>query len=192
MNTPFDHIRSTLKKSHVDSSMIYLAHLLAVLRGEATDRILERRFSRLRTYPPEFLVSFIAKWLLLEARHPSLYDLDWDRYKRLQDLYFQIDDPIQHDPEWVNAETSGFFERIFGHQIPAQERVTTRDIGLALALFCDCGTPRHVGEYDLKSDLETELGIPIERFVAMGYLAFCAPLANHQGIPVRGTLSSTL
>ncbi len=59
----------------------------------------------------------------------------------------------------------------------------TRDIGLALALFCDCGTPRLVGEYDLKSDLETELGIPIEQFVAMGYLAFCTSPANHQGIP---------
>ena len=190
MTGPLDYIRRTLQKAQIDDSMLYLAHLLSVIRGEISDPAIERRLSRLKTRPPEFLVHFIAKWLLLEAEEPSLYVIDWDRYKHLQDLYFQIDDPIVHDPAWIEAETSGFFERMYGHQIPIQERVTTRDIGLALALFRDCGTPKKLGEYDLKAELESELGVGIEYFIAMGSLAYCAKLATYQGIRVRGTLDS--
>jgi hypothetical protein len=189
VTAPLDEIRSVLQKADIDDSMIFLAHLLAVIRGEASDPLLEHRLSRYRSSPPEFFVRFLAKWLLIEAQEPGLYQLDWPRYKRLQDLFFQIDDPMVGDPDWVNAEPTGFFHRQFTLQLPAQERITTRHIGLALALFRDCGTPQISGEYDLKADLERELGVSIEQFMAMGHLVFCASMAKHRRTPVRGTLT---
>ena len=189
MNGPLDDFRRILGNAGIQDSMLFLAHLLAVIRGNVEDPVLERSLSRLKNRPPEFLVHFVTKWLLIEGQNSGLYDLNWDRYKRLQDLYFQLDDPIVHDPEWVEGESSGFFERMFGHQLPAQERFTTRDFGLALGLFRDCGTPRNPDEYDLRSELEVELGLTIEQFMAMGILAMNALLASHNGVRVRGTMN---
>lgn len=169
--------------------MLFLSRLLAAIRGVSNDPALEQRFSRLRTRPPEFVVHFVTKWLLLEGEEPGLYDLGWDQYKRIQDLYFQLDDPIMHDPDWVESESSGFFERMFGLQLPAQERYSTRDFGLALRLFRDCGTPRCPDEYDLPSELEGELGISVEQFMAMGFLSMYDVRASVDGVGVRGTLN---
>lgn len=185
MSGPFDEIRRILQAAKLDDSLLFLTHLLAVVRGEATDPELEGRFGRLRNRPPEFVVLFVAKWLLREASNFGPRIIDWNTYKRIQDLYFQLDDPIVNDPAWKDADPSGFFERMLGHQIPVQNRVRTRDIGLPLALFRDAGTPRKPGDYDLRSDLESELGMPIEEFIAMGYLCSAAALVNG----IRGTLT---
>lgn len=189
MGGPFDQIRLTLRKAEVEASLFFLTRLLAVNRGNEADPAIERKIGRLKNRPPEFIVHLLVKWLLLEAEGLSLYAIDWSRYKRLQDLYFEIDDPTTHDPAWKDAELSGFFERMIGHQMPAQQRVTTRDIGLALALFRDAGTPRNSGDYDLRGELEAELGMPVETFMAMGNLTVAARLATHEGGRVRGTLS---
>jgi hypothetical protein len=132
MHKTLDKIRNILRNSDLGDSLLFLSHLLAVLRGEAQDPLLKRRFARLRTRPPEFVVHFIAKWLVLEASEFGLYTLDWDRYKRLQDLYFELNDPIVGDPTWKNAEPTGFFERILSLQLPTQRPTTTRDFGLML------------------------------------------------------------
>ncbi len=185
MSGPFDEIRRLLQGVKLDDSLLFLAHLLAVIRNEVPDPELEGWMSRLMTRPPEFVVHFVAKWLLREASNLGPYPLDWHRYKRIQDLYFQLDDPIVHDSDWKDADPSGFFERMFGNQFLAQGRFTTRDIGLPLALFRDAGTPRKPGDYDLRADLEAELGTSIEEFIAMGYLCTAARFAGG----VRGTLT---
>lgn len=185
MSRPFDEIRRLLQGVKLDDSLLFLTHLLAVIREEVSDPSLERWMSRLRNRPPEFVVHFVAKWLLREASNLGPYPLDWHRYKRIQDLYFQLDDPIVHDPAWKDADPSGFFERMLSNQFPSQGRFKTRDIGLPLALFRDAGTPRKPGDYDLRADLEAELGMPIEEFIAMGYLCMAARFAGG----VRGTLT---
>ena len=175
MSGPFESIRQLLQSQKLDDSLLFLARLMSVLRKEASDPELEQWISRLKTPPPPFLIHFVAKWLLLESSNFGPNVLDIHAFRRIQDLYFQLDDPIVHDPEWVNAETSGFFERMLANQLPAQGRFKTLDIGLPLALFRDAGAPRKAGDYDLRADLEAELGMPIEQFMAMGYL--CRSLA---------------
>ena len=185
MSEPFDEIRRMLQAAKLDDSLLFLSRLLAVLRKEVSDPELERWISRLKNRSPEFVIHFVAKWLLLEASNLGPYVLDWHIYKQIQDLYFKIDDPIVHDPEWKNSEPPGFFERMLGNQFPVQNRFKTRDIGLPLALFRDAGTPSRPGDYDLKTDLEAELGMPIEEFIAMGYLCAAARFAAG----VRGTFT---
>lgn len=185
MSGPFVEIRRLLQAAKLDDSLLFLTHLLAVTCKEVSDSKLEQWISRLKNRPPEFVILFVAKWLLLEASNFGPDVIDCHMYKRIQDLYFQLRDPIAYDPEWRDAEPSGFFERMLGNQIPVQNRFKTRDIGLTLALFRDAGTPRKPGDYDLRADLETELGMPIEEFIAMGYLSSAA--CQVKGI--RGTLT---
>jgi len=185
MGGPLDEIRRLLRTLKLDDSLLFLGHLLAVSREEVLDPGLERWVSRLKSRPPDFVILFMAKLLILEANNFRSRVLDFHMYKKLQDLFFQLDDPISHDPDWVNAETTGFFERLLGNQIPLQSRFKTRDIGLPLALFRDAGTPRKPGDYDLKGELESELAMPIEEFIALGYLCRAVRFA----LGIRGTFT---
>jgi hypothetical protein len=192
MPDPMGDICRVLKRAKLDDSLLFLSHLLAVIRGNTSDPLTEARFKRLQNRPPEFIIHFLAKWLILESEEPNLYDMNWDRYRRLQNLFFQIDDPIVNDPDWAEAETSGFFERLFTQQTSVQEKLTSREFGLALALYRDCGTPRNNTEFDLKTELESVLTMSIEHFMAMGLLTTRLHLATHNRFPVYGTLRPKL
>lgn len=185
MSGPFDEIRRLLRSCKLDDSMLFLGHLRAVIRNEVRDPGLEIWMNRLKTRPPVFVVHFVTKWLLREANNFRSRKLDWHLYKRIQDLYFTLDDPIVHDPDWKDSDPSGFFERLLASQFPSQGHFQTIDIGLPLALFRDAGTPKKLGDYDLKGDLESELGTSIEEFIAMGYLCMAARFAGG----VRGTVT---
>ena len=81
------------------------------------------------------MVHFLAKQILLHASNLGIYPLDGPRFIRLQDLYFQLDDPIAHDPTWKDADPTGFFERLLAQQLPSQRRNVLQKYGLALALL---------------------------------------------------------
>jgi hypothetical protein len=170
MNNPFEQFRTQLRALKLDNSLLFLNHLLAVSRGESRDPALERDLQSLGYPVPVFVVHFVAKWLLREASDLGLYTLEWKGFRRLMDLAVAIDDPIVGDPAWKNANPTGFFERLFAQQLPPQRFTPLRDYGLALALFRDAGTPAHPGDYNLRSALEAELGMPIERFMATAHV----------------------
>ena len=52
----------------------------------------------------------------------------------------------------------------------------TQKYGLALALFRDTSLVHWPVAYDLKHDIERELGMPVEQFMAMGHV--CSALGN--------------
>src|SRR5262249_12094457 len=113
--------------------------LLAVSRGESGDAGLQQNLGRLKYPLPAFIVHSIAKWLLLEASNLGIYTLDWTRFELLKNLWINLPDPIENDPSLPTADPTGFFERFFAQQLPAQRQILLRDIGLALALFRDAG-----------------------------------------------------
>ena len=59
--------------------------------------------------------------------------------------------------------------------------------GLALGLFRDAGPVHWPVAYDLKDDIERELGTPVERFMAMGHLAYALRRASLNGHECNGT-----
>lgn len=186
----FDRLRRLLQSLKLDDSMVFLAHLLAVVRREIRDPSLEHWINKLQQRPPAFVIHFVLKWLLLEASNLGYRRLDWQQYKELQDLYFEIDDPTIQDNGWSEGDTTGFFERLFADQLPAQERFTSRDIGLTLAIFCEVGSHTNDENYNLKSELESELGVSVEHFIAIGYVVWVAYRAALSNGHVRVTLTS--
>src|SRR4051794_15760576 len=171
----------------MDDSLLFLNHVLAVARGERRDPVLEQHVRSRKAKAPAFVVQFLAKQLLLHGSNLGLYPLDGPKYIRLQDLYFQLDDPIVHDPTWKDADPTGFFERVLAQQLPSQRRNLLQKYGLALGLFRDAGRVCWPVAYNLKDDIEGELGTLVERFMAIGYLAYALRRASYNGHECNGT-----
>lgn len=165
----------------LDDSLLFLNRLLAVSRKQVSDPQLERCFLSQKVPFPAFPVHFIAKQLLLHASNLGPNILNPSRFKRLLDLFFELDDPIVGDPEWKHADPTGFFERLLSQQLPAQRRNMIQKFGLALGLFRDVGPIRWPLEYDLRADLEKELGISVEEFMMMGFVAFALRITTNPG-----------
>jgi hypothetical protein len=174
-------IEDEVRLLKLDDSLLFLNHLLAVERREIRDPQLEKCLLSKAVAAQAFLIHFIAKQLLLHASNLGPYVLDADRFMRLRDLYFQLDDPIVGDPEWKHADPTGCFERILAQQIPSQRRNAIQKIGLALGLFRDVKPMKWPLEYDLRADIEQELGISVEQFMTMGFLAHALALTKNRG-----------
>jgi hypothetical protein len=189
MTSTFEQFREEISSLKLDDSLLFLNHLLAVAREDSTDPPLKHNLDGLKYPLPAFIVHSIAKWILLEASNLGVYTLDWARFERLKNLWIALPDPIQNDPSWPTADPTGFFERLFAQQLPAQRQIQLRDIGLALALFRDAGTPVYAEEYHLRSELEAELGLPIETFMKMGHLCLAIRRATLHSHPIPATFT---
>jgi hypothetical protein len=192
MATTQDRLLEEAGSLKLDDSLLFLNHLLAVARGEKADRWLADQIRTRKAGVPAFLVHFLAKQLLLHASNLCIYQLDWRRYERLLDLYFQLDDPISNDPNWKQADPSGLFERLLGQQIPSQRRNAIQKYGLALGIFRDTGPVQWPISYSLKDDIERLLGMPIEKFMAMGHLCYALRAASVRGQACGGSFTPML
>ncbi len=131
----------------------------------------------------------MAKQLLLYGTNFGIHTLDGSTYIQLQDQYFELDDPIVHDPNWKDADPSGFFERFLTQQLPAQRRNMIQKFGLALGLFRDAKPVEWPVAYDIRADVEAELGQPLEQFMAMGHLCYTLGAASLKGHQCNGTFT---
>jgi hypothetical protein len=187
MLSALDRIQAETRLLKLDDAFLFLNHLLAVARGERQDPALDEHLRSRKARAPAFVVHFLAKQLLLLGSNLGIHPLDGPRFIRLQDLYFQLDDPIVHDPAWKDADPTGFFERLLGQQLPSQRRNMLQKYGLALGLFRDAGPVHYPVPYDLKGEIEGELGLPVEQFMAMGHLAYALRRASINGHECNGT-----
>ena len=135
MSSPLSAIRSIVSRLKLDKSLLFLNYLLGVSRGEYQDNELAQTISASPVPPMAFLVHFFAKQLLQNASVLGIETLDWRVFRRLMDLYLELGDPIIDDPTLLQSDSTGFFERIMGAQLPAQRQIRIQDIGIALGLF---------------------------------------------------------
>ncbi len=173
----------------LDDSLLFLNHILGVSRGYTSDSRLQSVIQN--SNPPilPHIVHFLAKQILLHSSELGMRTLGWQQYCDLSNRYFELDDPIQHDPDWKGADPSGFFERILSQQIGPQQRNMLQKYGLALGLFRDVGIVEWPQRYDLQSDLQSELGVTVDTFMSMGHLAFAFRTARYQASQCIGTFT---
>jgi hypothetical protein len=189
MIPPLEQIQKLISTLRLDDSLLFLNHLLAVARGEKPDIALNQQIRSRKAHVPAFVVHFLAKQLLLYGSNLGIYTLDGPRFIQFQDLYFKLDDPIVHDPTWKNADPTGFLERLLGQQLPEQRRLIMQRYGLALALFRDNVPVQWPFAYNLREEIEQELGLPVEQFMALGFLSSALQTASISGHPCRGTFT---
>lgn len=178
----------------LDDSLLFLNHLLGVSRGFTTDPELEQSLARAREDKNRplvlpHIVHFIAKQLLLHSSNLGVSTMTWDQFSWLTSLCIDLDDPIQHDPNWTQADPSGYFERVLSHQIVPQMQGMVQKYGLALGLFRDAGIVEWPQQFDLRTEIETEIGMSVETFMAMGHVAFALRAASHWGNKCIGTFT---
>jgi hypothetical protein len=189
MKATIGAIEDEVRTLKLDDSLLFLNHILSVSRGLAHDSALEAEISTLKFRPPAFIIHFLAKQLLLHASNLGHRALDWRTFVRLIDLWLALDDPIVHDPNWKHADPTGFFERFLAQQIPSQRLNPIQRYGLALGLFRDVGVVRRPEAYDLKAKMESELGVSIEQFMALGHVCSALRKANVRGQGCIGTFT---
>jgi hypothetical protein len=185
-------IQNEVRSLKLDDSLLFLNHLLGVHRGFTTNPQLEPEIKA--AHPPVLahVVHFIAKQIILHAPSVGVVTLDWERFQRLTGLCLDLDDPIQNDPEWTNRDPSGFFERLFAQQLGPQNRNVVQKYGIAYGLFHDVGPVEYPIQFDLRAEIETELGTGIKAFMQIAQVAFSLRAAQHQNNPCIGTFTSML
>ncbi len=187
MSAVLERIQDELRSLKLDDSLLFLNHVLAVARGEMQDVALEREIRTRKARAPAFVIQFLAKQLLLHGSNLGAYALDGPRFTRLQDLYFQLDDPVARDPTWKHADPTGFFERLLTQQLPSQRRNSIQKYGLALGLFRDAGPIRWPVFYDLRQAIQNELGLPVDQFMTIGHLCCALRRASLNGHECHAT-----
>ncbi len=182
-------IEAAASRLKLDDSLLFLNHILGVSRDFTSDPKLERSIRD--AHPPVLphFVHFLAKQLLLNASDLGTTTLGWDQFQHLTGLCIGLDDPIQHDPNWKHADPSGFFERLLAQQIRSQNRNTLQKYGLALGLFRDVGTVEWPKSYDLRLEIENELGMAVESFMQLGQVALALRTASLNGNKCIGTFT---
>src|SRR5260370_37521548 len=132
MRSVMESIVDEIGALKLDDSLLFLNHLLSVSRGDKQDVALEPILHARKSRAPAFVIHFIAKQLLLHGSNLGLYELNGPTFLHLMDLYFKLYDPIVSDPNWKDADPTGFFERLFGQQVPPQRRNLMPHYGPAL------------------------------------------------------------
>lgn len=191
--TALESLKREIGNLKLDDALLFLNRILAAGREMNSDPELEPVLRARSGRAPAFFVHFLAKQLLLEASVLGVNLLDGSRFVRLMDRYFELEDPISEDPTWPTADPSGFLERFLSQQIAAQRRDYIQQFGLGLRLFRDVGPVQaQNATYDIGADLEKELGMPIEEFMALGQCCSAAQQAVYFGLPRRGTFTGKL
>lgn len=190
----FQMIETAVRTLKLDDSLLFLNHLLGVSRGFTTDPALQELMKKTkeeknRPLVLPHVVHFIARQLLLHASNLGLSTLTLEQFNLLTSICIDLDDPIQHDPNWKNSDPSGYFERLLSHQLVPQMQNTVQKYGLALGLFRDVGITEWPHNYDLRTEIETELGMSVETFMAMGFVTSALRTASHFGNKCIGTFT---
>ena len=182
-------IEDYLSQFKLDDSLLFLNHLLGVTRGYTCDEDLLNKIVVPKVPVLPHHVHLIAKLLMLNASNLGAYPMNWEGFQFVRGMCIDLDDPIVNDPNWINSDPSGFFERVLSQQVGPQYRMPLQKFGLALGLFRDVGIVEYPQRYDLKRELEAELGISVEQFMGLGHVAFGLNRANQGGIPCTGTFT---
>lgn len=189
MDIKLRKIQDELISLKLDDSLLFLNHLLGVSRGFTTDTVLGSFIDEADPPILPHIIHFLAKQLLINASNLGVRTMNWEEFRRLSETCIELDDPIQHDPNWKQADPSGFLERMMAQQITPQRRNLIQKYGLALGLFRDVGHVDWPKSYDLRSDIESELQIPLEQFMGMGHVTFALRTAKHQKKECIGTFT---
>ncbi len=127
MNGPLQKLREVVTTLKLDDSLLYLNHVLSTLRGESSDLALKQAIERSEVVPPH-IIHFLAKEVVVHSTNFGVKVLDWPLLHELLQLAIGLDDPIQHDPNWKDADPTSFFVRVFHQQFPVQDhRVLQED-----------------------------------------------------------------
>ncbi len=184
-----EQIRESIRQFQREQALLFLNYVLAVSREDVFDANGHAFAKRHQTFPPPFVVHFIAKELILHASDIGVRRLDWPNFEHLYALYFELDDPIAHDLNWKKADPTGFFERLFSQQFPAQNRNFTQKFGLTRGLFRESFDARSATTLSLRSVTERALGVSIDEFMALGFLAHSLRQKEVYGHKCNGTFS---
>jgi hypothetical protein len=178
-------IQDEVGRLKLDDSLLFLNRVLCASR----DRNL--KFEAAKVTIPVFphIVHFLTKQLVLHASNLGIRTMTWDDFRRLNEMCVDLDDPIQHDPNWKYADPTTFFLRLFAQQLVPQERNMIQKYGLALGLFRDVGLVEWPKPYDLRSEIEAELGMTLEQFMGMGHVTFALRAAGPPGKKCLGTFT---
>ena len=183
-------IESIAGSLHLESSLLLLNQILSVARRITLDAALESLISSLKCRPQPFQIHFLAKQLLLHGSNLGHRGLDWQTFVELLNLHLSLEDPIVNDPTWKNADPTGCFERILAQQATSQRLVPLQKFGLALGLFRDVGAIEYPVKFDLRRELESRLGIPLDQFMALGFVCSGLAKASIRSQACPGTFTS--
>ena len=183
-------IRSLLSNIQLEDALLFLNHLLGVVRKDRNDEELSRLISQAQIPPQPFIIHFIAKQLLLNASNFGIKKFDWATYQQMVNLYFELGDPIVEDPNWLQTDPTGFLERFLGAQMPSQRQNMMQEMGIAQAIFSDIASKTPNTEFHFSTHLRSSLGMDPEVFIKMGFLCSTFKGAQyHHGERSQGTFT---
>lgn len=160
-------IENKVRPLKQDDSLLFLNHLLAVSRGNIDDARLATELEKLGDRPIAYVVHFLEKQLLLNSSIVGVSTLNWTSFIDLMNMFHNLPDPIEHDPDWKHANPAGFFERVAQQQFPSQNRNMHQKFGLYSGLFRDVGV---VESFDLRKEIESALGMTVDEFMSLGFV----------------------
>ena len=96
-------LRQIITTLKLDDSLLYLNHVLSTLRGESPDEALRGAIEDSEAVPAH-IIHFLAKEVIIHSTNFGAKVLDWPLLHELLRLVLAFDDPIQHDPNWKNAD----------------------------------------------------------------------------------------
>lgn len=185
-------IRERIERLRLEPALLSLNHLLATSRGETADHALSDYLARREYGVVPYIVHFLAKEIACFASPLGPSNLSIHEYFELQELAISLADPILFDPEWKNADPTGFLIRIFAQQFPAQHRLPLQKYGLGLGLFRDAGLLTFPTRYDLRAETEAIVGVSVPDFMALAQVVASLRGASHEGHPCSGTFQPML
>lgn len=191
-NAPLARIRERISRLRVEPALLCLNHLLATSRGETDDHALSDCLTRRDLGVIPHVAHFLAKEIACYSSAEGSSNLSVDQYFELQELAISLEDPILFDPNWQNADPTGFFIRIFAQQFPAQRRLPLQKYGLGLGLFRDVGQLIFPSPYDLRAETEAVLGVSVPDFMAFGHVVAALKQARHGVNLCSGTFQPAL
>lgn len=175
-----------LRQLRIGDSLLFLNKMLAVARGELDDPPTRQAIDR--SCPkgvPAFVVHLITKYLLQYGRMNTPVALDWTQFPRVLDCAFQlaIADPISDSGD---DAVRGYFVRMMAQQMHRHKPMQC--YGLAVALFQDVDAITGPKPYDLRTEVEATIKMPVEVFMRIGQAAHAATCATFEHTRLRGTL----
>lgn len=166
-------------RSHPNSKLEILQREISLLERDSALLYLNRQLTN-RTVRPSraqdlpHVSRYLARLVLIHASTLGIRELNRSSFSRLANAVIQLDDPIQHDPDWDTKDPGGFFERILHQQIKAQEQITMQMLGLGLGLFSLEYSALTTEGLAISRDLSRILQVPVDQFIQFAFLAFCS------------------
>jgi hypothetical protein len=183
-------IQDRLAQHKLDHALLFLNYALASSRESATGTDWKPNPESAPTVWPH-VVHWIAKQLLMHASELGRRMMDWTEFQHLSNLVVNLDDPITKHPNWKQANPDEFFARTLSLQLAGQERNVLQKYGIAIGLFNDIGVVKTPDPFDIKGEIERELELPIDTFMAMGFLTYGLSHAVMSGHRCNGTFKTS-